>query len=86
MKINKIFSSISKHNYEQCNRVPNYNPKDVTIKEFREFVHYLAKNKINRTFVEPKKFVTEAERTESKIFRNRIRFLAENKINQIFYC
>lgn len=86
MKINKIFAFINKPAREQYRRVPSYNPNDVTMEEFREFVQYLAKNNINRTFIEPKKFTTEAERQELQKFRDRIRYLAENNVNQVFIC
>ncbi len=86
MKTSKIFSFLSTPVREQSKRISGYDPNNVTRKEFREFVHYLAENKINRTFVEPEKYTTETERLELQKFRERINYLAKNKINHTFIC
>lgn len=91
MKI-KIFNNLFKSSiYKPKTNVPrppitNYDPNNITQEEFKAYVHYLAKNKINRTFIEPAKFITEAERAEIKEFKDRIHYLAKNKINRTFYC
>ena len=90
MKILKIFTSIvsPKRIIQVSNKVPpcpiNYDPNNVTRKEYRQFVQYLAKYGINRTFREPDRFVTLEERAELERFRNKVRYLAKNGINQIF--
>ena len=73
--------------------IPSYNPNDATVEEFRAYVHYLAKNNINRTFYEPDRFVTEAERNAKKQkevelseYREFVHNLAKNNINRTFYC
>lgn len=80
------FNGASKLNKSVMSHLINYNPNNITKNEFREFVHYLAKNKINKTFVEPKKFITETERQKLQEFRDMVHYLAENKINRIFIC
>ena len=92
MKIRKIINNLFKspsNNFKTNAMIPpitKYDPNNVTKEEFDAYVHYLAKNKINRTFVEPSRFVTEMERAEIKEFKDRIHYLAENKIDRIFYC
>ncbi|MBR1776836.1 hypothetical protein IJ750_07180 [bacterium] len=63
-----------------------YNRNNVTSKEFKTFLNWLAKNNIQYTFHEPDKFITEAERKESEEFQKHINYLAENGINKTFYC
>ena len=63
-----------------------YDRNNVTAQEFKEYVHYLAKNKINHTFIEPDRFITEAERQERNEFRKHLKYLSDNKINKMFYC
>ena len=92
MKILKILTSIvrPKRIIQASNEIPpcpiNYDPNNVTRKEYRQFVQYLAKYGINRTFREPDRFVTEAERAERKAFSDRVRYLAQNGINTTFIC
>ena len=60
MKI-KIFNNLFKSSiYKPKTNVPRppitkYDPNNITQEEFNAYVHYLAKNKINRTFIEPAK-------------------------------
>ena len=97
MKIGRIISGI----FKSAPRVkaktvevpPSYDSKNATLDEFKAYVHYLAKNNINRTFYEPERLVTEAERKaqkqkeeELKPFRKFVHHLAENNINRTFYC
>jgi hypothetical protein len=91
--ISKIFHSSPKPKPKQVEAPPFYDSKNATIEEFRTYVHYLAKNNINRTFYEPDRFVTEAERkaqkqkeAELKPFREFVHNLAVNNINRTFYC
>lgn len=92
MKIRKIFSNLFapvQHKPKTKVLPPpiaKYDPNNVTAEEFKAYVHYLAKNKINERFIEPTKFTTEAERAETKKFEDYVHYLAENKINRIFYC
>lgn len=78
------FEGTSKLSKDVMSHLIDYNPNNITEKEFRDFVHYLATNKINKTFVEPKKFITESERQKLQDFRERVQYLAENKINKTF--
>lgn len=80
------FNGTPKFKKDVISHLINYNPKDITREEFQEFVHYLAENKINKTFVEPQKFITETERQELQTFRERVHYLAKNKINLTFIC
>lgn len=80
------FNGASKLNKDVISHLIDYNPNNITENEFREFVHYLAKNKINKTFVEPQKFITKSERLELQEFRDMVHYLAENKINRTFIC
>ena len=91
--ISKIFQSSPKPKPKQVEAPPFYDSKNATIEEFRAYVHYLAKNKINRTFYEPERLVTEAEReaqkqkeAELKPFKEFVHNLAKNNINRTFYC
>ena len=92
MKIQNIFYNLFKSSVNKPKTnvpippITKYDPNNVTKKEFAEYVHYLAKHKINQTFIEPSKFVTEAERTEKQNFREYVHYLAKNKINRKFYC
>jgi len=70
-----------------------YNRNNVTIEEFRKYVHWLATNNVNRTFYEPDKFITQAERevlekrkADLEEYRKFVRNLAENNISRTFYC
>ncbi len=70
-----------------------YDRNNVTSEEFREYVHWLAQNGVNRTFYEPDKFITKAERetlkkrnAELEEYRKFVRNLSENNINRTFYC
>ena len=90
MKIYNTLISIFRPNriIQVSNEIPScpidYDPNNVTREEFRQFVRYLAKYGINRTFREPDRFVTEAERAEKKAFSDRVRYLAQNGINTPF--
>ena len=74
MKILKIFNTSIKPKTK--NLVPPiiYDRNNVTAEEYRQYVKYLAENKINRTFIEPDRFITQAEREqlkrETKSFKN----------------
>ena len=61
-----------------------YDHKNVTYDEFRSYINYLAKNNINKTFKEPDRFITEAERTEKRNFEKFLDNLASNSINKTF--
>ena len=91
--ISKIFHSSPKPKPKQVEAPPYYDSKNATIEEFKAYVQYLAKNKINRTFYEPERLVTEAERKAKqqkeiklKPFREFVHYLAENNVNRTFYC
>lgn len=92
MFVNKISSNNNvkfqgvKFKKDVISHLIDYDPNNITKNEYKEFVHYLATNKINKTFVEPKKFITETERQELQEFRDMVHYLAENKINRIFIC
>lgn len=89
----KIFSKIEKPKTVKTASVPSYDSRNATIEEFRNYVQYLAKNNINRTFYEPERLVTEEERKlklkkeeELKPFREFVHNLAKNNVNRTFYC
>ena len=97
MKIGRVISKIFKPTPQLKAKTvevpPSYDSKNATLDEFKAYVHYLAKNNINRTFYEPERLVTEAERKaqkqkeeELKPFRKFVHHLAENNINRTFYC
>ena len=83
---NQKFQGNPKFKKDVISHLIDYNPNNITKDEFKEFVHYLAKNKINKTFVEPTKFITETERQQLQNFRNMVNYLAENTINLTFIC
>lgn len=80
------FNGTPKFKKNVISHLIDYNPNNITKNEFEEFVHHLAKNKINKTFVEPKKFITETERQKLQEFQGMVHYLAENKINRTFIC
>ena len=93
--IGKIFQTKPIENVEKatspCPVV--YNRNNVTSEEFKKFVHWLATNKINKTFYEPDKFVTQAERkaqekrqVKLEEYRKFVQYLAKNNIDKTFYC
>lgn len=99
MKIQKILQNIFKpkrlesikKSIPPCPIV--YDPKNVTADEYGEFVRWLSENNINKTFYEPDRFVTEAEREVSKErkaeldeFNKFVKYLAENDMNRTFMC
>lgn len=99
MKVIKIFRRLFKHqqtnttikNIPPCPII--YDRNNVTAAEFKEYIHWLAENNINRTIQEPDRFVTESERAilgkkklELEEYRNFVRYLSENNINRTFYC
>lgn len=69
-----------------------YNRNNVTAEEFKKYVHWLASNKINKTFYEPDKFITQEERkaqkkqVELEEYKKFVQNLAKNNINRTFYC
>ena len=70
-----------------------YDRNNVTESEFKNYIHWLAENKINRVVIEPDRFVAEAERElsakknlETEKFRKFVRYLSENNINMNFWC
>ena len=83
---NQNFHGNLKFKKDVISHLIDYNPNNITKEEFKEFVHYLSKNKIDKTFVEPEKFITETERQKLQEFRNMVHYLAENKINKTFIC
>ena len=96
MKINKIFQKLFQPNQTDKKVIPPcpviYDSKNVTLEEFKQYVHWLAENNINRTFYEPDKFVTKAERealkkkeTELDEYRAYIKHLSETNSNRTFY-
>lgn len=99
MKILKIFRKLVEpqeikkiqKNIPPCPII--YDRNNVTAEEFKKYIHWLSENHINKTVIEPDRFVTEAERAiiekkklELEKYRNFIKYLAENKINRTFYC
>lgn len=86
MQLNKVKKSIP-----PCPIV--YNRNNVTSEEFREYVHWLSQNEINKTFYEPDKFITQIERmalekrkAKLKEYQKFIKNLSDNNINKTFYC
>ena len=68
-----------------------YDRNNVTADEFKQYVKYLAENNINKTFWEPDKFITQAERKQKQIkeielqeYRDFVHYFAENNINRTF--
>ncbi len=99
MKIGKVFRKIFQT--RQLNNIKKsippcpiiYDRNNVTSEEFREYIHWLAQNRVNRTFYEPDRFITIAERkalekrkVELEEYRKFVRNLSENNINRTFYC
>lgn len=91
MKILKIFRSNIKPKPQKIVPPIVYDRNNVTMEEFRQYVKYLAENNINRTFIEPDRFITQAEREQLKKrnqelqeYRDFVHFLAENNINRTF--
>lgn len=94
--ISKIFPSVKKAAstvQKKTEPAPHYDSKNATLEEFRAYVQYLAKNNINRTFYEPERLVTEAERkaqqkkeAELNQYREFVHNLAKNNVNRTFYC
>ena len=98
MKVLRIIENLfnSKH-VENKHIIPLppvvYDRNNVTAKEFREYIHWLAENNINKTVYEPDRFITETERkllekrkAELEEYRKFVRYLSENNINRIFIC
>lgn len=86
----KVASAVQKKPIEPA---LHYDSKNATIEEFRAYVQYLAKNNINKTFYEPERLVTEAERKaqqkkeeELNQYREFVHNLAKNNVNRTFYC
>ena len=99
MKVLKLFHRLAEHQQTKTTvkNIPpcpiTYDRNNVTSAEFKEYIHWLAENNINKTIQEPDRFVTEAERAilekkklELEKYRNFVKYLAENKINRTFYC
>lgn len=91
MRIFKIFNSQIKPQTQNLIPPIIYDRNNVTINEFKQYVKYLAKNKINRTFIEPDKFITQEEREllnkkkrELQKYRDFVHYLAKNNINRTF--
>ncbi len=67
-----------------------YDKNNVTEAEFKKYINWLAGNNINKTFREPDRFVTSAERKalekKNLEFREFVEYLAENNINRTFIC
>jgi len=97
MKILKIFNSMFKTDSVKPEKLTKhftpitYDRNNVTEDEFRRYVKYLAENNINRTFMEPDRFVTPAERElqqqrakELQEYKDFVHYLAENNINRTF--
>jgi len=90
MKIYKIFQNLFLHNRVQKTEksIPTcpitYNRKNVTAGEFKKYINWLAENNINKTFHEPDRFVTEAERKNMDEFKKQINYLAQNNIGTTF--
>ena len=68
-----------------------YDRNNVTANEFKQYVRYLSENRINRSFREPDKFVTEDERKQQQLkekklkeYRDFVHYLAEHNINRTF--
>ena len=98
MKILKIFRRFAEpQQAKKVKRIPPcpivYDRNNVTASEFKRYVHWLAENNVSRTFQEPDRFLTRAEReafdkkeAELNEYRKFVRYLAENNINRTFYC
>lgn len=100
MKINRVFHKIfQSKSLCECKKVippspiVTYNPSNVTAEEFKAYINWLASNGINKTIIEPDRYVTKMERkllekqkNEHLEFRKFLSFLSENNINRTFYC
>ena len=97
MKVQKIFQNLFKQKKIESvkNTIPQcpiiYDRNNVTAEEFRQYVQYLSKNKINKNFQEPDRFITQAEReaqnkhkAEIDEYRDFVHNLAVNNINRTF--
>ncbi len=91
MKIFKIFNSNIKPKTQNLIPPIIYDRNNVTVDEFKQYVKYLAENKINRTFIEPDKFITQEEREllknkeqELQKYKDFVHYLAKNNINRTF--
>ena len=98
MKIFKIFNNLLKTQTKVQNhkKIPNhpiiYDRTNVTKEEFSQYVKYLAENNINKTFIEPDRFITQAEKKQQQIrekelqeYREFVHNLAKNNINRTFW-
>ena len=91
MKIFEIFHTYAKPKAKKLFPPIIYDRNNVTAEEFKQYVKFLAENKINKTFIEPDKFITSAEREKLKNkekeiqkYRDFVHYLAENNINRTF--
>ena len=95
MKIGKVFRNFFQT--KQLNDIKKsippcpviYDRNNVTSEEFREYVHWLAQNGVNRTFYEPDKFITKAEREtlekrKAELFIANSQTVGLAKVNQFY--
>lgn len=64
---------------------PRLDTRLMTANEFKDYVKYLATNRINKCFNEPDKFITAEERQKTFNFKKMVKYLAENRINRTFF-
>ena len=98
MKIHKVFQKLFQP--KQIKGVKNstplcpivYDRSNITANEFKLYVHWLAENNINKTFLEPDKFISKSERKilemkklKSDKYRTFLKYLSENNINRTFF-
>ena len=92
MKIYKIFQNLFLHNQvlKSEKSIPHcsitYDRNNITAEEFKRYINWLAENNINRTFYEPERFVSKAEKNTLDKFKKHIAYLAKNNIDKTFYC
>ena len=87
MKIHRIIQNLFTKQPEEIKKAACpivYDRNNVTAAEFKKYIHWLAENGINKTFKEPDRFVSEAERKSSQEYQNFVGYLAINNINKTF--
>lgn len=90
--LRKIFQpKLVKNTIPPCPIV--YDRNNITVEEFKKYVHWLATNNVNKTFYEPDKFITQTERkellkrkAELEEYGKFVSNLAKNNINRTFCC
>ncbi len=87
MKIHKIIQNLFIRQPKEIKKAACpivYDRNNVTAAEFKKYISWLAENGINKTFQEPDRFVTVAERKSAQEYKNYVNYLAQNNINKTF--